>query len=110
MYASYSQEIPYSTLSSSCSDMPLYPTYLHSVPTTLSTMDYPIKQEPFIDAEVNPFNMTYASIAGIDISGQSYTDSNPHTPPLSECFEHSVAGSPPESTMPSTPPFTSNFL
>jgi len=110
-YGSYSQEMPYSTLSSTVSDLPLFPPYLpplsSSIPTTLSTMEFSVKQEPFLDAEINPFNMNYASMAGIDISAaQSYTESNPHTPPLSECFDQSVAGSPPESSLPPTPPFT----
>lgn len=45
----------------------------------MSGMDYPIKQEAMFDTEVNPFNMNYASMAGIDLSAaQAYTDSNPH--------------------------------
>lgn len=110
-YSSYSQQMPYSTLSSTCADMPLFPSpYLpplsSSIPNTLPSMDYPVKQEPYMDSEINPFSLNY-SMAGIDIStAQSYTDSNPHTPPLSECFEQSVAGSPPESGLPTTPPYT----
>jgi len=94
-FSAYSQEIPYSSLSSSCSEIPLFPSYLQplssSIPTTMSTMDYPIKQEPFLEAEVNPFNMNYASMAGIDMSAaQSYTDSDPHVmlPSQSRVFYH----------------------
>ncbi|TID21672.1 hypothetical protein E6O75_ATG05067 [Venturia nashicola] len=82
-YSGYPEELPYSTLSTSCGEMLPFPTYMQtlssSMPTTLGGMDYPIKQEPLFDAEVNPFNMNYASMAGIDLNAaQSYTDSNPH--------------------------------
>lgn len=82
-YSGYSQEMPYATLSSSCGEMLPFPAYMQplssSLPTTMSGMDYPIKQEAMFDTEVNPFNMNYASMAGIDLSAaQAYTDSNPH--------------------------------
>lgn len=83
-YSSYSQPMPYSTLSSSCSDIPLFPSpYLppmsSSISSNLPSIDYPVKQEPFLDAEIHPFNLNYSSLGGIDISAaQSYSDSNPH--------------------------------
>jgi len=51
-----------------------------------------IKREPMAgDDAMNPFSMSYAAMAGIDIQGShSYDDSNPHTPPLSHSFEHST--------------------
>ncbi|KAE9963754.1 hypothetical protein BLS_008940 [Venturia inaequalis] len=71
-YSGYSQELPYSTLSSSCGEMLPFPAYMQplssSIPTTLGGMDYHIKQEPLFDTEINPFNMNYASIAGIDLN------------------------------------------
>jgi hypothetical protein len=94
----------------SSTDIPIFPPELpplsSSIPTTLPTMDFPTKQDPFFGNDMAPFNFSYASMPNVDIStAQSYSDSNPsHTPPLSECFEQSVAGSPPE-LMPTTPPF-----
>ncbi|QDS74570.1 hypothetical protein FKW77_008105 [Venturia effusa] len=90
-YSAYSQEMPYSTMSSSCGDLLPFPAYMQplssSDPTTLGGLDYPIKQEPMFDAEVNPFNMNYASMAGIDLNAaQSYTDSNPHVMPPSQQY------------------------
>jgi hypothetical protein len=82
-YSSYSQQMPYSNLSSTCADMPLFPSpYLpplsSSISTTLPSMDYPIKQESYLDSEIMPFSLNYG-MAGIDIStAQSYSDSNPH--------------------------------
>lgn len=82
-YSGYSQELPYSTMSSSCGEMLPFQAYLQPlpspIPTTLGGMDYPIKQEPLFDTEVNPFNMNYTCMAGIDLNAaQSYTDSSPH--------------------------------
>lgn len=81
-YGAYSQ-MPYGTLSSSCSELPLHPVYLPSLsstypPPTLPSMAYPVKQELFAEEDINPFSMNFASMAGIDIAAaQSYTDSNP---------------------------------
>ncbi|KAF2431116.1 hypothetical protein EJ08DRAFT_587954 [Tothia fuscella] len=84
-YSSYSQPMPYSTLSSSTgSDLPLFPSpYLpplsSSMSSNLSSLDFPIKQESYLDGEIHPFNLNYSSLGGLDIStAQSYTDSNPH--------------------------------
>jgi hypothetical protein len=109
-FTAYSQ-MQYGTLSSTCADGPMYPAYLPSLasayPSALHSLPYPMKQEGlFAEDDMNPFNMNFASMAGIDMAAaQSYTDSTPqHTPPLSECFDQSVAGTPPESSnYPSTP-------
>lgn len=60
----------------------MYPQYLPSLSSAyhshLPGMAYPVKQELFAEEEINPFNMSYASITGLDMSAaQSYTDSNP---------------------------------
>lgn len=52
-----------------------------------------IKQEPLHmeDNTMNPFNMSYASMAGLDVQvSRQFDDSHPHTPPLSRSFEHST--------------------
>jgi len=60
----------------------MYSPYLPPVSSpyasSLPGMTYPAKQELFAEEEINPFNMSYASITGLDMSAaQSYTDSNP---------------------------------
>ena len=72
--------------------MPLYSHYLppaqqsyqHTVPSMTSP---PIKQEFYDDDEMNPFSMSYASMAGVDVpAAQSYHDvaayvsTKPHHP------------------------------
>lgn len=111
-YPPYSADISYAPLSTS-TDMPIFPPELpplaSSIPTTLASMsalEFPAKHEPFFASDLAPFNFSYGSMPTIDITAQSYSDSNPHTPPLSDCFEQSVAGSPPELSMPTTPPFS----
>lgn len=48
-------------------------SYQHVVPSMTTP---PIKQEYYHDDEINPFSMSYASLAGVDVSGaQSYPDS-----------------------------------
>ncbi|KIW06660.1 hypothetical protein, variant [Verruconis gallopava] len=111
-YPAYSTEM-YPPISSS-TDIPIFPPELpplsasiHAIPPTVSSVDYPAKQDAFYASDLAPFNFGYGSIAGLDVStSQSYSESNPHTPPLSDCFEQSVAGSPPELSMPTTPPFS----
>lgn len=108
-YPPYSTDMSYAQLPTT-TDMPIFPPELpplgSSIPTTLASMDFPSKQDAFFTSDLAPFNFSYGSMPNIDITAQSYSDSNPHTPPLSDCFEHSVAGSPPELSMPTTPPFS----
>jgi len=86
-----------------------YAEYLTPAPMSLPSMMHftdAIKREPMAgDDAMNPFSMSYAAMAGIDIQGShSYDDSNPHTPPLSHSFEHSTACSETGySNYPSTP-------
>jgi hypothetical protein len=63
-------------------DMSLYPQYLQSLPqhyqhVVPSMTTPPIKQEYYNDDEINPFSMSYASMAGVDVSTthSSYPDS-----------------------------------
>lgn len=79
-FAAFShQEMSYPSVSSA--DMPIFPSYLpplsSQIPTTMGAMEFPVKQEHFLDAEFTPFGLTYASMANIDITAaQSYADSN----------------------------------
>ncbi|KAF2842460.1 hypothetical protein M501DRAFT_1013801 [Patellaria atrata CBS 101060] len=112
-YAPYQQHASYYA---STPEVPVMTSYLPPLSSpyhgSLPSMA-PIKHEYYGEEEVSPFSMSYASMAGIDIpAANAYQDSNPHTPPLSDSFEHSTAGSPPESanypttpvSMPGTPP------
>ncbi|KAK5167952.1 uncharacterized protein LTR77_006519 [Saxophila tyrrhenica] len=108
-YSTYAQTASYCNISTTSGDMPVYTQYLppmqhyqHIVPS----MTTPVKQEYYNDDEINPFSMSWASMAGVDVSAaNSYQDSVPaYTPPLSESFELSQAGSPPDSYFPYTPP------
>ncbi|KAK5132920.1 hypothetical protein LTR08_008366 [Meristemomyces frigidus] len=85
-------------------DVPLYPQYLHPMQQSYlpNTATPQVKQEFYGDDEMSPFSMSYASMAGMDVSvGQSYHDAAAYPPSLSDY--HSSAGSPPDST-PHTPP------
>jgi hypothetical protein len=63
-----------------------------------------MKSEYYAEEEISPFGVGYATMAGIEIPPpHPYSDADPHTPPLSENFEPSLAGSPPESGYPATP-------
>ncbi|KAF2094919.1 hypothetical protein NA57DRAFT_68442 [Rhizodiscina lignyota] len=121
-YAPYSHS-SYGPISSAPSELPMFTPYLpplahsNTYPAALPSVMYPAaaaKQEFYPEDEMSPFSMSYASMAGIDIpQAQSYHDNhNAQTPPLSESFEQSTAGSPPETanfpatpaSMPGTPP------
>ncbi|KAK5120528.1 hypothetical protein LTR85_006183 [Meristemomyces frigidus] len=101
-YASYPQPTTYCGMQSTGMDMPLYPQYLPPMQQSYNMATPQIKQEFYGDDEMSPFSMSYASMAGVDVSAaQSYHDVAAYTPPLSDY--HSSAGSPPDST-PLTPP------
>jgi hypothetical protein len=62
-------------------DMPLYQPFIpsihggyqHVVPSMTTP---PVKQEYYNDDEINPFSMSYASMAGVDVSAaQAYSES-----------------------------------
>ena len=58
-------------------DLPLYHQYLPPIQQAYSGMvTPPVKQEFYGDDEINPFSMSYASIAGVDVgtTAQSYQD------------------------------------
>jgi hypothetical protein len=79
-YSTYPQTASYCTVPSNGMELPVYSQYLppihhyqHIVPSMTSP---PIKQEYFNDDEINPFSMSYASMAGVDVSAaNSYHDS-----------------------------------
>lgn len=113
-YTAYPQSNAYCNMPHTM-DIPLYHSYVqpmhHAYPNGMATP--PIKQEFYPDEEINPFSMSYASIAGVDVSttvAPSYQDvSAAYTPSLSDSLEHR---SPPDNTvfprtpssMPRTPP------
>lgn len=80
-YSNYPQNASYCSLPGNGMDMQLYPQYLppiqqnyHHVPSITTP---PIKQE-YYDDDMNPFSMSYATMAGIDVSAaQSYQVSSP---------------------------------
>jgi hypothetical protein len=41
-------------------------------------MDFPSKHDAFFANDMTPFNFSYGSMPNIDITAQSYSDSNPH--------------------------------
>lgn len=108
-YAPYAQHAAYHTLPTTTTpDMPMYTPYLpplsSAYPTTLPSLVHPMKGDFYAEDEISPFSMSYATMAGIDIPAPHYQDSDAQTPPLSESFEASIAGSPPDSsTYPTTP-------
>ncbi|KAI9845327.1 MAG: hypothetical protein M1837_004949 [Sclerophora amabilis] len=86
--------------------------YRPTIPTTLPGMvphhSGSIKQESTYaeDDSMGPFSMNFAAMAGLDMSStHGYQASHPQTPPLSDCFEHSITGSPSDSLLmyPRTP-------
>lgn len=77
-YTAYPQSNAYCNMPHTM-DIPLYHSYVqpmhHAYPNGMATP--PIKQEFYPDEEINPFSMSYASIAGVDVSttvAPSYQD------------------------------------
>jgi hypothetical protein len=77
-YPSYSQSTAYCNMPQTM-DIPLYHSYMQPMhqayPNGIATP--PIKQEFYAEDEINPFSMSYASIAGVDVSttvAPSYQD------------------------------------
>lgn len=114
-YATYSQSNAYCNMQPTM-DIPLYHSYMQPLHQAYANgiATPPIKQEFYADEEINPFSMSYASIAGVDVSttaAPSYHDvaAAAYTPSLSDSLEHR---SPPDHTayprtpasMPRTPP------
>ncbi|EMF16756.1 uncharacterized protein SEPMUDRAFT_145925 [Sphaerulina musiva SO2202] len=86
------ETIGYSTYPAYCGsgmDLPVYPQYMPPAQTYAmqNLMHTPIKQEIYADDEVNPFSMSYASMANEITSYQSSTPS--------DSSEDWQAGSPP---------------
>ena len=88
-YASYPPATGYCGMQSTGLDMPLYPQYLPSIqqPYATGIATPQIKQEFYGDDEMSPFSMSYASMAGVDISAAqscgtvaAYVSTNPHRP------------------------------
>jgi hypothetical protein len=104
------------TVSSSCIAPPSTMTYQTSAPAT-------VKPEIYEEDDMNPFSLSYASMAGVDVTSHfSYqtpaihvslfscfamnsTDVFSQTPALSDSFEDSITSSPPYDclTFPRTP-------
>ena len=75
-YTNYAQTTQYYSMPGGRSDMALYPqyypTYQHVVPSMTTP---PIKQEYYNEDDMSPFSLSYASMAGIDVSAShSYQD------------------------------------
>ncbi|THW87529.1 hypothetical protein D6D15_06621 [Aureobasidium pullulans] len=86
-------------VSSSCLVPSSTMTYQTSMPAT-------VKPEVYEEDDMNPFSLSYASMAGVDVNNQfSYHTPAIHTPALSDSFEHSTTSSPPYDYMnfPRTP-------
>lgn len=93
-YTTASSTVAYCSVDGSGMDMPLYPQYITGMsqsyqPIVPSMASPPIKEEYYNDDEMNPFSLSYASIAGVDVvTTQSYSDmsayvsSRPHPLPL----------------------------
>jgi len=115
-YPSYSQSNAYCNMPPTM-DIPLYHSYMqpmhHQAYAANGIATPPIKQEFYAEDEINPFSMSYASIACVDVSttvAPSYQDvAAAYTPSLSESLE---TLSPPDfnayprtpASMPRTPP------
>ncbi|KAI5274297.1 hypothetical protein E4T47_02790 [Aureobasidium subglaciale] len=60
-----------------------------------TSMPVTIKPEVYEEDDMNPFSLSYASMAGVDVTSQfSYQTPTIHTPALSDSFEHSKTSSP----------------
>jgi len=84
-YASYPPQASYPAIPYSSPELAAYPAYLPpltaaSYGSALPSLAHPAKQEPYYgEDEMNPFSMSYASMAGIDLAtAQPYQDSHPH--------------------------------
>lgn len=88
-FASYPQASGYYSLPAGRPDMALYPQYYQSYQHVVPSMNTPpVKQEYYNEDDMSPFSLSYASMAGIDITtAQSYQDvgayvsSRPHQAP-----------------------------
>nr|POE49363.1 apicidin f cluster transcription factor apf2 [Quercus suber] len=104
-YGSYPTTANYCAPSNSM-DASLYPQHVllqHQPPFHPSITSPVAKQEYYGDDEMSPFSMSYASMAGVDVSS-AYGYQAAYTPSLTDSFDLSLAGSPPETTMyPRTP-------
>ncbi|KAF2771729.1 hypothetical protein EJ03DRAFT_268231 [Teratosphaeria nubilosa] len=83
-YSHYTQAVSYCTMPNNGMDMPLYPQYL-PIPQQSYGSDIPapaIKQEYYGDDDISPFSMSYATMAGVDVSTAQheavYVSSKPH--------------------------------
>ena len=99
-YSTYPHTASYCNLSGSGMDMPLYPQYLppiqqsyqHIMPSMTSP---PIKQEYYHDDDMSPFSMSYATMAGVDVSAAqsfqdvaAYVSTKPHLPPYGRSYTY----------------------
>ncbi|KAI9722353.1 MAG: hypothetical protein M1812_001825 [Candelaria pacifica] len=93
VYPSYPQHTPHHAMPLTSAELPLHAHYLPPLPTMLPSMSScssSIKQEGIYAEEemMNPFNMSYGSMAGMDIpTSQPYHDSNPHVTLPNDFFQ-----------------------
>lgn len=92
-YATYPQATTYCRMQSTNMEMPLYPQYLPPMQQSYNMTTPHIKQEFYGDDEMSPFSMSYASMAGVDVStAQSYHDvaayvsNRPQHPPFNRSY------------------------
>lgn len=89
-YSTYPQVGSYYSMPGGRSDLPLYPQYYQNYQHILPSMGTPpVKQEFYNEDDMSPFSLSYASMAGVDVSAaQSYHDvgayvsTRPQQPPF----------------------------
>lgn len=103
MYPPYAQ--PYRPISTAGDWTRADTDYLAPVPVTLpSMMQFHDSVKREYEDTLTPFNMTYQGLPAVDIhSHHGYSDSNPHTPPLSHSYDHSTSCSESGYQYPTTP-------
>ncbi|KAI9827524.1 MAG: hypothetical protein M1832_004874 [Thelocarpon impressellum] len=108
LFQAYQQPAGYDGLASGLGpDMCLAGQLLPRLPGLSGGVGDPMKYGGLYadDDSASPFGMSYAAMAGLDITtAQAFDGVNSLTPALSDCFEHSIGGSPADSSMfPPTP-------
>jgi hypothetical protein len=108
----YTTTAPYHSIPTTITpEMTTYAPYLPpisaSYPTTLPSLAQPVKSEYYADEDIatNPFASGYQLMGGnIEIPPpHAYPESDAHTPPLLDSFEHHSHAGSPETIYPTTP-------
>jgi len=94
----YAQQSPYQSIPSQYGEYLGQSSYLEPLPASMSLVNPGKHASAYADEDIlNPFSMSYASMAGIDISASaSQSDAHLQTPPLTETYlyDHSSSTSP----------------